>query len=507
MAAADWAVLVVYLAVVVSVGLAAGRRGGDTREYFLAGRGVPLWMVVASILATEISAATFVGGPDSGFSSGFVFLQTTIGAVLSRLLLGWLVIGAFYRAGVTTVYELLEGRFGPPARLGSAALFHVGRLFASGTRLYIAAWAFSQLTGLPLEFAILAAGGVAILYGVAGGLRADIGTDVIQAVVFLGSAVAIAGVLIARAGGPAPALAAAWDGGRLALISPDFRFWTAGFWANEYTLLGAVIGSCTLGLATHGTDQENVQRMLACRTERQSRLSVVLAGLLDLPVAALFLAIGVLLWVFYSSRGGAMPDSRSALFEFARTEMPPGTVGVLVAAIFAAAMSSLDSTLNSLAASSVNDFYRPLLRPGRDEAHYLRVSKVLSLVWGLALVLVAFATAAYVAWHEARSGKAGGGLIYSIALGVMGLFYGSLLGAFVVGLFTRRGSAGSTLAGMAAGVAVAAALRFGPLVSEGFPRVGFTWHIVAATLATVLVAAAVPGRKPLPGEALVEADR
>ncbi len=494
MAAADWVVLALYLVVTVGIGLLVGRRGGDTRDYFLASREIPLWAVVASILATETSAATFVGGPDSGYSSGFVFLQTTFGAVLSRLVLGWLFIGRYHAAGVTTVYEFIERRLGTPARVGTAGLFHVGRVFASGTRLYIAAFAFSQLTGAPLEWAILAAGGLSILYGVVGGLRADVWTDVVQAVVFFGTALAIAAVLLVRVGGPGPAWEAASAGGRLALVDLDLRFWTAGFWKNPYTLVGAVIGTCTLGLATHGTDQENVQRMLACKTSRESRLSVVYAGLLDLPVAGLFLAIGVLLFVFYAGRPDA-PGSKEALFAFVRGEMPAGMSGLLVAAIFAAAMSSLDSTLNALAASSVTDFYRPWLRPGRDEAHYLRVSRWFSLGWGCALVAVAFGSA----WYQARVG----GAIYELALGVMNLFYGSLLGAFGVALFTRRGTGASTVAGMAAGVAVAAALRFGPMASPAFPSIGWTWHIVAATIATVLVAASVPGRPEVPAEVLV----
>lgn len=487
----DWGIVAVYLVAVMAIGIVAGRRQGTTADYFLAARSAPLWAVVGSIIATEVSAATLIAVPTSGYARGFVYLQTTLGAVLSRLLLGWLFIGVFYKANVTTVYEFLGRRYGPGARTAAAGVFLFGRLFASGVRLFIAAVAFHALTGVPLQAAILVAGLAAVVYGTIGGLAADIWTDVIQAVVFLGTGILIAVILLTRIGGPVEAWTAAVAADRTTAVVADFRVWTWAFWANPYTLLGAVVGSCTLGLATHGTDQENVQRMLACKTNAQARRSVVLAGLCDLPVAALFVGIGVLLHVFYAGHPHAYAvEGKDVLVTFVRHELPVGFSGLLVAALFAAAMSSIDSTLNAMSASLVTDFYRPWWRPGRDERHYLRAAQGFSLLAGCALVAVASGAAVYHAGRPATP-------LIDLALGVMNLFYGSLLGAFLLGLFTRRGTSASIAWGMAAGVATTASLEFalGPLVQAcGGPaglRLGWTWLIVAGTLATVAVGGAV----------------
>lgn len=474
----DWSIVGAYLAVVCAVGIVAGRRQRDTEGYFLGSRALPLWAVVGSILATEVSAATLVAVPAVGYGRGLVYLQTTIGAVASRLILGWLFIGVFYRHRVTTVYEFLGRRFGGGARTGAAGVFLVGRLFASGVRLFIAAVAFHGLTGLDLPWAILVAGGCAIAYGAIGGLAADVWTDVLQGFAFLAVGAVLVATLLWRLGGPAEAWAVADAAGRTACLEADFQFWTPAFWANPYTLVGAVVGGCTLGLATHGTDQENVQRMLACRSGRQARWSVVLAGLCDLPVAALFAGLGVLLFAYYETRapGFARPAAADALTTFVLTELPVGFAGLLVAAVFAAAMSSIDSTLNAMAASTVTDFVRRW-RPDRPEAWYLARARFWSLAWGLLLVLVAVASATWKAANPATP-------LIDMALGVMNLFYGSLLGAFVLGLFTRRGTSRSILAGMAAGVAATTWLQFGGVVT-----LGWTWLIVVGTLVTTAVGA------------------
>lgn len=483
----DWTIVASYLCAVVAVGVTVGRRSRNTDDFFLGGRGLPLWAIVGSILATEVSAATLVAVPAVGYGRGLVYLQTTIGAVLSRLLLGWLFIGVFYKGGFTTVYQYLGGRFGEGARTGAATVFLFGRLFASGVRLFIAAVAFHGLTGIDLPWAIAVAGVCAIAYGAIGGLVADVWTDVMQGFAFLATGIALCVVLLWRLGGPVEAWAIAEEAGRTSVIVADFRFWTVAFWANPYTLIGAVVGCCTLGLATHGTDQENVQRMLACRNSRQARWSVVLAGLCDLPVAAIFASIGVLLFAFYETQSVAyaVPGAADALPTFVLQELPVGFAGLLVAAVFAAAMSSIDSTLNAMAATTITDFYRRWW-PDCAEDHYLRKARFFSLVWGLLLVLVALAAATYKALSPATP-------LIDMALGVMNLFYGSLLGAFVLGLFTRRGTSASVLIGMASGIATTIFLQFG-----GVLTVGWTWLIVAGTLVTVMVGGSVRSPEPTP---------
>jgi SSS family transporter len=483
----DWTIVTVYLCVVVGVGLSVGRKQKNTGDFFLAGRSLPMWAIIGSILATEVSAATLVAVPAVGYGRGLVYLQTTIGAVISRLLLGWLFIGVFHRSGVTTVYQYLAKRFGVEARLGAASVFLFGRLFASGVRLFIAAVAFQGLTGVSMETAILVAGVAAIAYGAIGGLEADVWTDVLQGFAFLAVVATLLGVLVYRLGGPTEAVSVAAAAGKTEIFVLDFKFWTPEFWANPYTLVGAVVGCCTLGLATHGTDQENVQRMLACKNATQARWSVVIAGLCDLPVAAVFAGIGVMLFAFYSTQpiAYAAPGAGEALTAFVLNELPIGFAGLLVVAVFAAAMSSIDSTLNAMAATTITDFYKPLWKSDASDAHYLRKSRFFSLVWGLLLVLVGLGAAAFKAANPQTT-------LIAMALGVMNLFYGSLLGAFLLGLFTRRGTSKSVVAGMVAGIVTTVVLTFGPGWFGTGPWVGWTWLIVAGTLATVLVGGAVP---------------
>jgi len=212
---------------------------------------------------------------------------------------------------------------------------------------------------------------------------------------------------------------------------------------------------------------------------------VALAGLCDLPVAALFAGLGVLLFAYYETRapGVARPGAADALTTFVLTELPVGFAGLLVAAVFAAAMSSIDSTLNAMAATTVTDFVRRR-QPDRSERYYLGKARFWSLAWGLLLVLVALASATWKAANPATP-------LIDMALGVMNLFYGSLLGAFVLGLFTQRGTSRSILAGMAAGVAATTWLQFGGVVT-----LGWTWLIVAGTLVTIAVGGAVPSAAP-----------
>lgn len=483
----DWTIVAVYLCIVVTVGVSVGRKQRTTADFFLGGRSLPMWAIICSILATEVSAATLIAVPAVGYGRGLVYLQTTIGAVLSRLLLGWLFIGVFHRSGVTTVYQFLAKRFGLEARLGAASVFLFGRLFASGVRLFIAAVAFQGLTGVNMETAILVAGVAAIAYGAIGGLEADVWTDVLQGFAFLATGATLLFVLLYKLGGPREAWAIAESAGRTELFVLDFKFWTPAFWANPYTLVGAVVGCCTLGLATHGTDQENVQRMLACKNPRQARWSVVIAGLCDLPVAAIFAGIGVMLFAFYNTHpvAYAAPGAGEALTVFVLNELPMGMAGLLVAAVFAAAMSSIDSTLNAMAATTVTDFYKPLINADASEAHYLSKSRFFSLVWGLLLMLVGLGAASYKATHPETT-------LIAMALGVMNLFYGSLLGAFVLGLFTRRGTSISVVVGMAAGIVTTVVLTFGPGWFGTGPWLGWTWLIVAGTLVTVVVGGALP---------------
>ncbi len=291
----DWLVLAAYLASVVGLGVWFGRGQRNSQDFLLGGRSIPLWAALLSLVATEISAATFLGAPEKGYRRDITYLQFSIGTILARIFLAYFFISVFYRARVTTVYEFLRTRFGPWTNQVTAGLFLFGRLFADGSRLFIAAITVEVVTGWPIQLAIGVLAGVTVLYTTLGGIKAVVYTDVAQAVVLVGSGVAL--------------LVSLWNGLELSWgqavgelqAAGKLRFFGGGNpWTNPYHVVTAVVGGFFLTLATHGTDHDMVQRLLTCRTDQGSRRSMWLSGLVGLVVTVMFLAVGLLLYLFIS---------------------------------------------------------------------------------------------------------------------------------------------------------------------------------------------------------------
>jgi SSS family transporter len=366
-----------------------------------------------------------------------------LGFVLGRLFLAFFFVPALYRRELVTVYGYLEHRFGGGARTVAAMLFLLGRVVASGVRLYAACVAFHVATGLDIRLSILALGAFGTVYTLAGGIRAVVWTDVLLGLTFM-------------AGGLVSALYLAFEtpGGLQGILgSPLFPqksmiIHTGWSLADSSTLQAGLLGGFMLTLATHGTDQDIAQRVLTCRDSRDGRLSLFGSALMILPLMALFLAVGTLLFFFYQARPPTykLPLDKNHLFPiFILNELPGGFRGLVMAGLLAASISSFTSVLNALASSAVADFYRPFRRwLGQDpsETHLLRVSRASTLLWGALLVGVAIL-------FEGSSSN-----ILELALQTLTYFYGALLGAFLLGIFTRRGSNLSVIAGMLISVPV-----------------------------------------------------
>lgn len=462
----DWAVLGLYFAVLVFSGLWLARRvQHDADDYFLAARSMPGWAVAVSILATSLSAATFIGVPQQAYVGDLTYLASTLGMMLAAIVVALWFIPAFYRARVSTVYQLLDTRFGPTSRRAASAMFMLGRIFASGARLFIVALPASLiLFGEPPdarpipEWQLLSAIAVMTLVGIAytlaGGISSVIWSDVLQTVVFVAAVVAVITLLlaripvgvdeIARVLGETPGPRGEGAGSKLTAISlsTDPR--------SPYTLWAVLVGFTLLGIGAFGTDQDLVQRMLTCRSARAGSWSVIASQLINLPVLALFMLVGLLLFVYYqrplvmgAAAPGSVPDdSRTIFLNFILREMPAGMTGLMMAGLFAAGLSSLNSAINAMASTFVGDFYtrragRP--NPRRD----VLVGRAAVVAWGLVLGLFA---ALCVYWQR-RSGQT----LVDFALGVMTYAYSGLLGVFFTALFTRRGSTASVLAALAAG--------------------------------------------------------
>jgi SSS family transporter len=501
----DWAVLGVYLIALIAIGIVVSRRREPSADFFLAGRSMPVWAVALSVLATATSAATFIGAPEEAYTGNLTYLSTNIGTALAVVVVAFLFIPAFYRHNVTTVYDLVGDRFGYHAKAAASWTFMVGRIFASGSRLFAAALPaslilFNNTRPAHMYWAIAALTAAGVLTAMGGGIRSVIWTDVMQVGVFLLAAAAALWVLLHRI--PATpsqiidVLAATDVGGagKLTVLKPGLDLSRPGLGFNisePYTLLTAVLGFSLLGVAAYGTDHDLTQRMLTCRTPIKGGSSAFLAMAINLPMVAVFMAIGLLLFIFYQRADvmgaalGTPPKESSEVFlRFILTEMPAGVKGLMLSGLFAVGVGSLNSVLAAMSSTFVNDIYKRH-RAGRTDRHYLLAGRIAVAAWGL--VLGGFACWC-VYWFRDQAGT-----LLLFVLGAMTFAYAGLLGVFLTALCTKRGNGASAIAALAVGFAVVALLQ--PQVTSWLwerdgdtpPVIAFPWRLTFGTAAAFLV--------------------
>lgn len=467
--AIDWAVLVAYMLGMLAIGLYFARRQRTLRDYFLADRGIPVWAAAISIVATSVSAVTFIGAPEDAYNGNLTYLSLNLSGFIAVVVVALFFVPAFYKHGVASIYEIVGRRFGPGAQKAASGMFLIGRVFASGARLFVAAIpfaliAFGDLEERNLFLAILIVTGVATVYTMVGGIKAVIWTETPQTLLFVGAAVVACVMLLRDIPLPVADVArtladAKGADGASKLTLLDTRLDPA----LPYSLWSALFGFTLFNMAVYGADQDLAQRMLTCKNAVRGAWSAILSNFIGLGVALLFLCIGLLLYVRYqrpeifAAAGLPAPatptDTRQVFLTYILERTPAGLRGLMIAGVFAAAMSSLASALSAMASAAIVDFYKPL-RPGRDERHYVRASRLAVFGWGA--VLAGFACVC-VRWQEAS----GQGLL-PFAIGVMIFAYTGLLAVFLTALFTRRGNARSVIAALAVGFASIALVRFGP---------------------------------------------
>lgn len=457
----DLSIIVAYLAAVIAAGLWFGRRQQTTRQYFLAGRGVPWWAIAASIVATETSTITFISVPGIAWARGgdFRFLQVVFGYVVARLIIGSVFMPWYFRGELVTVYELLQTRFGAPVKALAASLFVVMRTIADGVRLLLTAYVLvAVLKNVDVTTTIIALGAIMIVFTLIGGIEAIVWIEVVQLAIYVGGAIAAACVLIQHVG-LEPAIAAGAAAGKFNLF--DFSFDLT----RTFTFWSGLIGGTFLTLSTHGTDQYMVQRYLCTDKPGSASKAVVASGMAVLVQFALFLFIGVLLFAYYGS--AAPVTAPDQIFpQFIANDMPVGLSGLVVAAILAAAMSS---SLNAIAGTIVADLARP-----RDERQAMRLSRIMTVVAGVAQIAVGVAMQ-----RTDRSAL-------SIALAIASLINGPILGVFFLGA-TKRATTRSALLGMSAGLAAVAVVAF-------TTKVAWPWYAVVGSMTTLLVGVALRER-------------
>lgn len=479
----DLWVILIYLAGVTVFGFAMRGRDRSLEGYFLAGGQLPWWAISFSIVAAETSVLTIISTPGLGFSGNLGFLQLVFGYLVARVMISLILIPAYFRGRLLTAYQLIEQRFGGRVRAAAALIFLVGRSLAEGVRLYAVAIVVAViLDALPPRWnphlgpigilAIIAL--LTLLYTLEGGLRAVVWTDFMQICVYVTGAV-LSLLLLLRAlpdGWHTVVTVAAAHGDKLRIF--DFGF----SWRQPYTFWSGLLGGTFLTMATHGTDQLMVQRLLAARNQRESTLALLSSWIVILFQFALFLVIGVALFAFYQTHALGLPAGEFGRYDrlypqYVARHLPAGLAGLILAAILAASMSNLSAALNALSSSAVVDFYRPYLARGRSEAHYLTASRVAT-----AFFLIVLGTVAYASRHSHSVLESG--------LAIISYPFSGLLGVFLLGTLTRRADARGALIGLVAGIGVTLALS-----AVG---VAYTWFVVAGTLVTFAVGYAVSQR-------------
>jgi SSS family solute:Na+ symporter len=457
----DYLVIAGYLLAITAFGSWFARFQKTTRDYFLTGRSVPWWAICFTIVATETSTLSFIGVPAGAYAGNMTFLQLAIGYIAGRILVSVLFLPAYFRGDLFTSYELLDRRFGPPVKNTAAIIFIVTRTLADGIRLFATALVISVVTHVPVSVTVALLGAAMIVYTVRGGVSAVIWTDVVQMFVYIaGALVVFAGLLHLIPGGWSEVVRTAGGSGHFRLVdfsTDPHRVYT--FWAG-------VIGGVALTLATHGTDQFLVQRLLSARSSSQAALGLVLSGFVVFAQFALFLVIGAMLFTYYQHTPLPRPlaSNDEILPLFIVTALTHGAAGFIVAAIVAAALSP---SINALAATTVNDFYRKYLRPDADEQTLMRVSRQATIFWGIAQIAVALG-AQYVTKSVLDSG-----------LSVLSLAAGPVLGAFLTGVLSTRVGSRAMLAGMLLGTAAVGWVW-------GTGAAAWTWYaFIGATVTSV----------------------
>jgi solute:Na+ symporter, SSS family len=459
---ADLAILILYLVAITLFGAHFRRGQNNLRDYFLGGRTAPWWAIACSIVATETSTLTIISTPGIAYGGNLGFLQIVLGYLVARVILCVVLIPQYFQGEFYTAYQLLEKRFGTRLRSASAVVFLVTRALAEGVRISAIGKVVSVVFGTGERISILIIALLTLFYTFEGGMRAVIWTDVIQFALYLMGSVAAFLLLLQKipGGWPEVTQVAAAAGGKLTIF--DFAFSLT----KSYTFWAGILGGTFLTMASHGTDQTMVQRLLAARSERDSKTALLASGVIVFAQFALFLVLGVMLFVF--AQHGALQnpgDDPDRLYpEFVVHHMPVGLTGLVLASIFAIAMSNASGSLNSLASSSIIDLGAQRVDPG---AQPLRHSRMMTIVWGVILALLGL-----VHW----------GPVLVAGLTITSITYGALLGVFLLGTWNRRANETGALVGFVVGLAcMVVVARFTPLA--------WTWYVFVGTIITCSVGA------------------
>jgi SSS family transporter len=487
----DFIIVFLYLIIVAVIGSLSGGKQRTVKDYFLGSSNIPWWAVAFAVVAAETSTLTFISIPGLAYVTNLNFLQVTVGYLLGRIIVSFLFLPAYRRGELATAYTYLENRFGRPTRSFASIVFLFTRVAADGVRLFatsiplaiifqsfplFAGWSTLQIYSLSIITIAL----VTIIYTYTGGVKGIIWVDVLQMTIYLGGAVLALVILLNRVPEGLAAVNQFSNGvDKFSLINWGFTGGLKGFFANPYTLIGSLIGGMFLSMASHGTDQLIVQRLLTTKTTSDSQKALIASGIIVIIQFTLFLFVGLMLFAYYKG----MPIGSGQLFHkadeifpyFIIHNLPVGVRGFIIAGLFAAAMSTLAGSMSSLSSSAMMDIYKPYFAKVDDPVKDLKISRRLTIVWALVLTAVAF-----LFINILQS-------VVEVALSISSITYGGLLGTFLLGVLFRRVNQKAAIYGFSAGILAMLAFIVLP-IALGKPSVVYwTWYTLIGCTVTIIV--------------------
>jgi SSS family transporter len=462
----DYLIIIVFLIASALFGILIGGKQKTVKDYFLGSKEIPWWAVCFSIVAAETSTLTFISIPGLAYLTNLNFLQVTFGYLIGRILVAAILLPAYSKGELLTAYTFLENRFGGKTRSFASIVFLFTRTAADGVRLFATAIPLKLMLNIdyPLAIAIIAL--IALVYTYTGGMKGVIWVDVILMFIYIGGAVLSATYLLSMIpGGWETVASAAFTENKLSVFNTGFENGIAEFFRQPYTLFGGLIGGAFLSMASHGTDQLIVQRLLSTKNLNDGRKAIVGSGVIVIIQFAVFLLVGVMLYAFY----GKLDVKSDEIFPmFIINVLPSGISGIIIAGLFAAAMSTLAGSMTSLASSTMNDLYIPFFGKNLDEQRQLKISRMFTIFWAGMLVL-----SAILFMESSRA-------VVEVALSIASFTYGGLLGTFLLGILNKKAKQEEALAGFVAGIFIMISIITLKLVA-------WTWFTFVGVIATVLI--------------------
>lgn len=508
----DWIVVGGYIALLFAMGwFFSINKPKTSKDYFLGSKKMPYWVVAVSVLATTQSAATFLGGPDQGFRGDYTYISTYIGSLIAAIFVARILIPKFYNYNSTTVYEILAVRYNANTMRAAGGMYLIGRLFASGSRLYLAAIAVSMILYSNIDAdSIITAAFIMIALGFLitflGGIQSVVWSDLVQFILYFLSALAVLYFLWthipAGAGDIISGLQNAPQGqNKLQFLNFSLNF------SDPFTLASILVGFTLLSIGSFGLDQDITQRVLTCKNEKEGGRALIISVLVAIPVVWLFVSIGQLLHIFYERpelMGAGIADATNQEFAgekvtifmyYILNELPTGLKGLVTVGVIAAAVSTINSGLNSMSSVIVQDFYKPWRekRAKKPDMHYVFAGQISMALVGVALFLMAVLC---FYWQKYTNMP-----LLQFALSVMVFAYSGLLGVYFTVIFTKRGSPTSVMMALAVGFIITLLQQSYIVDVFGLPQswkaLAFTWQLCIGTVFSFLVC--VWGNDKAPG--------